>query len=289
MAHYLEGAPHPVTIYSDHQNPQYYKKPQDLSHWQAHWMLYLSCFDFVLVHLPGPQMIQSDTLSRRADHCRTVNNNTQLTMLPPSLFICFLNLDLQHRLHRATAADPLITNTLAAVQRGGPPPMHSALTDWRVTDGLVFFKDCAYVLPDLALHREILCHHHDLPVGSHPSHLKTLELVRRIIGGLAWPPLHVPMLMAVLCVNSLRLTPIPLVLVLRLSRLPRAPVLSPQSRLILSPACRLFAALIPSWSWSTIILRRGQFWLPAPHVLMHSERPAFSMTVSINNLAYGTV
>jgi hypothetical protein len=51
--HYLEGARHPVEIWTDHKNLEYFQVAQKLNHRQARWSLYLSHFDFTLHHKPG--------------------------------------------------------------------------------------------------------------------------------------------------------------------------------------------------------------------------------------------
>jgi hypothetical protein len=49
--HYLEGARHPVEIWTDHKNLEYFQVAQKLHHRQAMWSLYPSHFDFTLHHL----------------------------------------------------------------------------------------------------------------------------------------------------------------------------------------------------------------------------------------------
>ena len=58
-----------------------------LNHCQAQWLLYLSCFDFLLVHKPGPTMGKADALSRCADHKEGVeHDNKNVTLLKPKYF-----------------------------------------------------------------------------------------------------------------------------------------------------------------------------------------------------------
>ena len=59
---------------------------------QARWSLYLSCFDFVLVHKPGPTMEKANALSRHADHKEGVeHDNENVTLLKPEYFkVCAL-------------------------------------------------------------------------------------------------------------------------------------------------------------------------------------------------------
>jgi RNase H-like domain found in reverse transcriptase len=44
--HYLEGATHEVEIWMDHQNLQCFMSTKKLNWHQAHWVLFLSCFNF---------------------------------------------------------------------------------------------------------------------------------------------------------------------------------------------------------------------------------------------------
>jgi hypothetical protein len=43
--HYLEGARHPVEIWTNHKNLEYFRVAQKLNRRQARWSLYLSYFD----------------------------------------------------------------------------------------------------------------------------------------------------------------------------------------------------------------------------------------------------
>jgi hypothetical protein len=51
--HYLEGARHPIEIWTNHTNLEYFRMAQKLNRRQAHWSLYLSHFNFMLHHKPG--------------------------------------------------------------------------------------------------------------------------------------------------------------------------------------------------------------------------------------------
>lgn len=60
---FLEGAQHPVKIWTDHKNLEYFMSAKKLNCWQAHWSLYLSHFDFTLPHQPGSSMGKLNALS----------------------------------------------------------------------------------------------------------------------------------------------------------------------------------------------------------------------------------
>src|SRR2546421_11838136 len=61
--HYLEGSQHQIIIWSDHENLTRWREPQQLNHQQAHWMLYLEHFNYVIKHMPGTKNVLANALS----------------------------------------------------------------------------------------------------------------------------------------------------------------------------------------------------------------------------------
>ena len=84
--HFLEGAQHPVEIWTDHKNLEYFMTAKKLNRRQARWSLALSCFDFMLHHRPGKSMGKPDGLSRRANHSDGKDNNQDVVLLKPGVF-----------------------------------------------------------------------------------------------------------------------------------------------------------------------------------------------------------
>ena len=85
--HYLGGALHKVEIWTDHRNLEYFQTARNLNRQQARWALFLTRFDFELVHKPGVTN-KSDQLSRRSDHKQgTEDNNSNQTPLNLSFFL----------------------------------------------------------------------------------------------------------------------------------------------------------------------------------------------------------
>lgn len=66
--HYLMGAFQDFEIWTNHQNLQYFQKPQKLNHWQAHWVTELAEYHFTLYHKAGTANKKADLLSQQADH-----------------------------------------------------------------------------------------------------------------------------------------------------------------------------------------------------------------------------
>ena len=178
--HYLLGSPFPTVILSDHKNLTYWKEAQKLNRRQARWYLHLSEFDLKLVHTPGTRMIQSDALSRRPDHIPAEDNdNEDIIILPDNIFIKMIDTELQDTIVRETLKDNFFTSALLALKESGTPPIKSDLADWKLEDGILFFRDKCYVPPTEDLRREITRRYHNSPSSGHPGHLKTLELIRR--------------------------------------------------------------------------------------------------------------
>jgi len=79
--YFLEGARHPVEIWIDHKNLEYFMTAKKLNRHQARWSLYLARFDFKLTHHPGRCMGKPDPLSWRLDHGKGASNNEDVVLL----------------------------------------------------------------------------------------------------------------------------------------------------------------------------------------------------------------
>jgi len=79
--HFLEGATHPVEIWTDHKNLEYFITAKKLNCHQARWSLHLARFDFLLHHRPRRTMGKPDALSRRADHRNRASDNENIVLL----------------------------------------------------------------------------------------------------------------------------------------------------------------------------------------------------------------
>jgi len=85
--HHLEGHPHKIEIWSNHQNLTFFRTAQKLTRRQARWALFMTCFDFVLYHKRGKTMQAEDPLSRQTDHEMGIDlDNTNQVLLKPEFF-----------------------------------------------------------------------------------------------------------------------------------------------------------------------------------------------------------
>ncbi len=64
--HFHKGVQHPVIVYTDHNNLEYFMSAKVLNRQQARWSILLSHFNFVITYRPGSKQIRSDNRSRRA-------------------------------------------------------------------------------------------------------------------------------------------------------------------------------------------------------------------------------
>src|SRR5882757_7645427 len=84
---YIQGVAHPMEIWSNHKNLEYFMSSQKLTWWQARWSLLLAEYEFTLHHRPGTSNSKADGLSRRPDHKKGVeNDNENRTLLKPEFF-----------------------------------------------------------------------------------------------------------------------------------------------------------------------------------------------------------
>ena len=60
---------------------------KQLNRRQAWWSLYLTHFNFALHHKPGKMMGKPDALSHRVDHGTGADDNSNIVLLPPKLFV----------------------------------------------------------------------------------------------------------------------------------------------------------------------------------------------------------
>jgi RNase H-like domain found in reverse transcriptase len=84
--HLLLGAKHPILVYMDHKNLQYYRMPQNITHWVARYLPQLMEYNLTLIHKPGKTM-KADLLSRCPDYDDGKGDNKQVLVLSSTLFL----------------------------------------------------------------------------------------------------------------------------------------------------------------------------------------------------------
>jgi hypothetical protein len=185
----LLGSPHPVIIHCDHKNLGFYKQTNRVTPQQAQWLSLLQPYDLLWEYIPGPKLIQADTLSRRPDHVDSDEDNDEeyYILIPPEQIIdssqqttqirAIFN-ELADEIKQATKQDhfaTLIKTNLAE----GKTPIKSSLSDWIESDGVIPYQGKVYVPEDNNLRGSIIKLYHDTPHTGHPGHFKTIKLLKR--------------------------------------------------------------------------------------------------------------
>jgi transposase InsO family protein len=171
--HLLMGARHPFEVWTDHQNLEYFRKPQKLNRRQARWVTELANYSFTLHHRPGRTHLKADILSRRAGHEKGENDNENITLLQSEHF---------RRLEFSLNDSPFIdrirqrsANQDRVVQQG----LAEKGEDWEEADKVVTWKGRVYVPVDRQLREDIIREHHDSRLAGHPGQYRTHELITR--------------------------------------------------------------------------------------------------------------
>jgi hypothetical protein len=188
--HYLEGANHKITIISDHQNLQYFANAQNLSRRQARWSLFLTRFDYEILHRPGRLGGKPDRLSRRVDHEPEDGiDNTETVILKPEVFkiktmkrghgSIVNDHPILKKIRQSNKLDTSVAQALETIHKQAPRKMKRGLEEWNTEDGLILFRGKVYVPNDPDIRREITKLHHDTYEAGHPGEFKTIELLSR--------------------------------------------------------------------------------------------------------------
>jgi hypothetical protein len=177
--HYLCGAQHTTTVFTDHKNLLYYTTTRRLNRRQARWSMFLADFDFEIKYRPGSQQLKPDALSRREEYkpkegedCLT---NQHVILIKPEKFhingVVSSPEDntLTERIRTLLGDDTFAKEIMENLENS---PKFS------VINGLLFKEGLLYV-PDLESRLEILKSRHDSKVAGHYGIRKTVELVMR--------------------------------------------------------------------------------------------------------------
>ncbi|KAF8697498.1 hypothetical protein RHS03_07767, partial [Rhizoctonia solani] len=180
---FLEGTLHPITVFTDHRNLEYWKESCTFNRRHARWHLLLAGYNFHIVYCPGKQSGKPDALSRRPDHADIPP--VAQTMLPDPVFanvaLVTPEKELQRQIKTALDQDESLEEILQFLQNESkaPPSIKQAFKDYEMEAGLLFYQG-RIVVPDVGtLRTDLLCIFHNSPLAGHPGRQRTLELVSR--------------------------------------------------------------------------------------------------------------
>ena len=172
--HYLQGTSFPISIITNHKNLSYIKDPCKLSHCQAHWTLFLQDFHIEWVVTLGSHMGPADTLSRK-DAQDTSFDNADTSIVPDSVIINALNLELSSAITESTPSDPFVLCVLSALKEGSPLFSCSSLSNWSFDNGHLYFKSHMFVPP--SSHSALLHTIHSSPLSGHMDIFRTKAIL----------------------------------------------------------------------------------------------------------------
>lgn len=180
--HFLEGAQHKITVYSDHKNLVYFTSTKTLNRRQARWSLPLAEYDFDIVHRAGSLSGKPDALSRRAEYeirpldavwqlqRTSILRPDQLTTAPARLFAAkaMSHASLADRVRRNQRSDVFTQETITKLPCADFKLHHDVL-----------YRDRCLVVAGEDCKLDILQARHDAPASGHFGIAKTISLVKR--------------------------------------------------------------------------------------------------------------
>jgi len=184
--HFIEGAEHQCEIWTDHKNLEYFMTAKQLNQRQARWSLYLFLFDFALHHKPRRSIGKLDALSRRSDHGTGADDNSDIVLLTPKLFVVHAleglqftgpEQDILRDIQQGTKQlkEEPVARAAQELWKSSTRSLRSA--EWLERDGLLYYCGCIYIPDTSGLCRRMVSLCHDTKVAGHPGRFKTLELV----------------------------------------------------------------------------------------------------------------
>lgn len=227
----LQGTSYPITVITDHANLKYFMTTKQLSQRQVRWSEFLSQFDFIIKTVPGKEHGKPDAFTRRSQDLPQTEDDDRLkarykSLLKPhnldpklpelselfadasweqEITLCPTTIEpsqpepLDHKitrlLEKGLQQDPWFHKTRDEMLKptGTPHSKDVTLSECRITDGRLYFRDRVYV-PDSSepevdvpsLRTFILQTIHDSVESGHPGKNKLYELISRFYW---WPKL----------------------------------------------------------------------------------------------------
>ncbi len=187
--HLLKGTDTPFTIFSDHRNLLYQKKPEKMTQRLVRWALFLSEFNFKIVYRSGSNNGKPDALSRRPDYALNNDDSSSsdvpFTVLRPENFCAVTTLvsSINDQILQEYKNDEFYTDTYNMLNSGNLD-IPSKFKDFTISNSFLLFKGKIYVPPNCRPSILNICH--DSPSAGHFGIKKTINLINRDFW---WPSL----------------------------------------------------------------------------------------------------
>ena len=158
----------PVTILTDHANLTHWKATWKVNRQVARWFTELQDYNLIIKHMLGKIHTAPDMLSRPPGADCRKDDNTNIVLLPPSMFITTTN-----------AKDNALKQRVKEAQRKQMAKMEL----WCNTQGVRklpegYAKDWKLAVPSgLVLRHKLLVQFHNSPTAVHPGRNNTIALI----------------------------------------------------------------------------------------------------------------
>ena len=200
--HYLEGARHQITVFTDHKNLEYFATSKVLNRRQARWAERLSPFDFKIIYRKGEQNGKADALSRRpeyrlgeggsATHQPILNlfKPGQLQLNSTSTDPVISTATMKRLIQTSHLADALLDRVRSAAKNDekyletirvllAGESKDKINKNLSTQDNLLWYDGRLFIPEDTKLRLELLENDHDSRIAGHWGQDKTLELMTR--------------------------------------------------------------------------------------------------------------
>ena len=179
--HLLKGTDTPFTVFSDHRNLLYQKKPEKMTQRLVRWALFLSEFNFKIVYRSGSNNGKPDALSRRPDYASNnddPSSDIPFTVLRPENFCAVATLvsSLNDQILQEYKNDEFYYDTYNQLN-SEYQEIPSKLNDFSISNSFLLFKNKIYVPPNCRSSILNICH--DSPSAGHFGIKKTINLINR--------------------------------------------------------------------------------------------------------------
>jgi len=180
--HLLKGTDIPFTIFSDHRNLLYQKKPEKMTQRLVRWSLFLSEFNFKIVYRSGSSNGKPDALSRRPDYLPSPDYpgaDVPFSVLRPENFVVSIspNSDLSNKILNECKDDIFYHNICDYLDNKNLPIPHPKIDKFSLSNSFLLFNNKIYVPPNCR--PLVLNSCHDSPSSGHLGIKKTLNLLNR--------------------------------------------------------------------------------------------------------------
>ncbi|KAF8734936.1 reverse transcriptase, partial [Rhizoctonia solani] len=178
---FLEGTLHPIMVFTDHRDLEYWKESWTFNQRHTQWHLLLAGYNFQIVYRPSKQSSKPDALPCCSDHADIPPADQ--TMLPDPVFanvaLVLPKKELQCQIESSLDQDKFLEEILQFLQNKSKAPasIECAFKDYQMEAGLLFYQG-RIVVPNVGtLRMELLWIFHNSPLAGHPGRQWTLELV----------------------------------------------------------------------------------------------------------------